>query len=219
MITIHNTPQGTEKWHIDREGRYTGSNAYKLLGMFGASEYAKAKRSAFVGNFYTKRGHRLENQAIALYERIYNTKVARPGYFTNDAYPDCLYSPDGVDTVNMYEALYNSETDQWEVNTLKRLPKEHVLLEVKCFVGKSYDDLYNNGPDIKILAQIHFGMVISGLRHARLIIFNPRYAKKYFEDENGVQTLNPDYNPQRAIKVFEIRRDVAIQNNFKRILA
>lgn len=219
MIAIHNTPQGTEKWHIDRQGKYTGSNAYKLLGMFGATEYAKAIRSTFGGNFFTKRGHRLEDQAILLYERIYDTVVARPGYITNNAYPTCLFSPDGIDTAKEYQTIYQSPGDEWEVVELRSLPGEHILIEVKSFVGKSYQNIYDNGPDIKILAQIYFGMLISGLRHARLVIYNPRFAKKTWEDENGFVLDNPEYNPAKALKVFDIKWNRDIINNFKRILA
>ena len=215
-VTLHNIPQGTEQWHADRDDKYTGSNAYKLLGMFGASEYARAKQTGFGGNFYTKRGHRLEDQAIQLYERIYRTTVARPGYVTNSKYPSSLYSPDGIDVQEDRAILDIEENDTL---TLARLPGVYLLLEVKSFVGKSYDRIFDHGPDLKILAQVHYGFFVTGLRHGRLIIYNPRYAKKFFEDEHGVQTPNPEYSPARAIKVFDINYDSAINNNFKRILA
>ena len=217
-ILIHNTPQGTEKWHTDREGMYTGSNAYKLLGIFGASEYAKAVQTGFTGNFYTKRGHRLEEQAVSLYERIYDTKVARPGYISNDKYPTSLYSPDGIDCVaDNIDPTYLCDEDQ--TVSAVRLPSKHILVEIKSFVGESYMAVYNSGPDIKILAQIHYGMFVTGLRRARLMIFNPQFAKKFFEDENGVQTPNPDYDPAKATKFFDIKYKADINNNFKRILA
>lgn len=149
MITIHdNVEQGSDEWLTARSKKYTGSNAYKLLSSFGKGEHALAGISDFTGNFFTKRGHLLEDDAIDLYENINDIVVMRPGFVTNTDYPDCLYSPDGL-------------TD------------DH-LLEVKCFGNEPHLKIVNGTIPLKIQAQIHFGMMICGKQAARLIVYNPK---------------------------------------------
>lgn len=193
IITYHDVEQGTEQWLHDREGKYTGSNAHKLLGNIGVLEYARAEVSGFGGNFHTKRGHLLEDKAVYTYERVYGVEVQHTGYITNSLYENCLYSPDGY--------------------------LEKILIEVKCFSKERHLKIYNAKSwleiDIKITAQIHYGMLISGRRLAHLIIYNPHFAKKEFEDENGFKVQNPDYDPKKAFKVIVIRYDKTIADNFK----
>lgn len=146
MVTIHNTPQNSEEWIQARIGKFTGSNAIKLL-KHGRTDRARVQKSEFKGNKYTRRGHELEPYAIAAYEQVKDVKVNRPGYITNDKYPDCLFSPDG-------------------------LTEKHVL-EVKCFGEKRHNDIHiRNIPD-EIKAQIHFGMIMCELENANLVLFNP----------------------------------------------
>ena len=95
MIKVHEVSQGSEAWHELRAGKYTGSNAHKIL-KFGAIPYSLTETGNFKGNFYTKRGHILEVEAIELYEAITGLKVDRPGFVTNDLYPSAGYSPDGL---------------------------------------------------------------------------------------------------------------------------
>jgi hypothetical protein len=147
MITLHQTTQGSDEWKQDRVGKFTGSNAYKLLGSFGANAYAQAINDSFTGNYHTKRGHILEDEAIELYSIIKKTAVDRPGYVTNSDYPSCLYSPDGIDG--------------------------DYLLEVKCFIETKHMNILNGSIPLHVLAQIHFGMLICGKKKARLIIYNP----------------------------------------------
>jgi hypothetical protein len=185
MIAINNVEQGTEEWKAARIGKFTGSNAYKLLGKFGALEYAKAIESSFKGNFYTKRGHILEDEALELYETIYSTEVLRAGFITNDQYPSCLYSPDGVDGAAPADGVFAEDA---------------ILLEVKCFGEVPHMEIVNGRPPVKILAQIHFGMMISGIRQARLIGYNP------------------ELEPEIAFFCMPVEYDEAITANFKRIL-
>lgn len=181
VITYHYVEQGSQQWLDDRNGKYTGSNSHKLLGGIGVLEYAKSEQSGFGGNFHTKRGHVLEDEAIELYEAIYNVKIIRNdegmkiGYVTNSLYPGCLYSPDGVTTIP--------------------------LLEVKCFAIDNHTKLIKGNIDLKILSQIHYGMLITGKRIAHLIAYNPK-AEKVID----------------KFKVIIIRYDPAIAKNFKRIL-
>lgn len=174
MIHHHDIQQGSDEWKAARLGRYTGSNAYKLLSSFGAHDAAKQLDSKFTGNFYTKRGHLLEDEAIELYENIKHTIVSHTGFVTNDDYPDCLYSPDGL--------------------------TENVVVEVKCFGEKPHMAIYNGVIPLKILAQIHFGMLITGKTHGHLVIYNPKLATKL------------------AYKIIDVPYDQKIQDNFKRIL-
>lgn len=175
MITEHQILQGSDEWHEARRGKFTGSNAYKLLGSFGASEYAKAIQDSFKGNFFTKRGHILEDEAIELYETIKRTAISRIGFVTNDLYPSCLYSPDGLTPT--------------------------LVIEVKCFNPAAHMKIAGGEIPMKILAQIHFGMLICERQAAQLIIYNP------------------DIDAGDALKIIDIKFNKAIADNFKRILA
>lgn len=174
MITLHSVEQGSPEWLEARRGKFTGSNAHKLLSSFGAHEYAKAIEDSFTGNYYTARGHILEDEAIELYETISGDTVSHCGFVTNSLYPDALYSPDG-------------------------LSDDH-LIEVKCFGARPHLAIYNGDIPLKILAQIHFGMLITGKRAARLVIYNP------------------ELDDRMAFKIIDIAHNDNIANNFKRIL-
>jgi len=146
MLILHNVKQGTEEWLKIREPLYTGSNADKLL-RFGKIPYSKSTDTGFKGNFYTRRGHLLEDEAIELYELIREVKVDRPGFVTNTLYPGCGYSPDGM------------ITDR--------------TIEVKSFGETTHIKMAKN-PSFKILAQCHYGQVICEKRLTDLIFYNPK---------------------------------------------
>lgn len=152
MIKTHLVNQGSDEWLELRAGKYTGSNAHKLL-RFGAIDYSLTEQSSFGGNFYTKRGHLLEDQAITVYQKITGATVERPGFVTNSLFSDCGYSPDGIDASN------------------------NVLLEVKCFNADRHLKIAGGDVPLEILAQIHFGMLIAGFKSARLLLFNPELAR------------------------------------------
>jgi len=105
----------------------------------------------FAGNYYTKRGQVLEVIAIREYERVVKRHVQRPGFVTNSVYPNAGYSPDGID-------------GGW-------------LLEVKCLNGERHENLAKGEIPLEYQAQIHFGMVITGKRKARLLAYNPEYSQ------------------------------------------
>jgi len=156
-ITIHNIEQGSPEWNELRANLYTGSNADKLLAYSTSlkiingitSSYAITEITGFGGNFHTKRGHILEDEAIELYMSITGHKVSRPGFVTNDEYPQCGFSPDGHD-------------DDME------LP-----LEVKAFEEIKHMKMFNGDIPMKVLAQNHFGQFIWEKRGSRLLIYNP----------------------------------------------
>lgn len=198
IVSLDFVEQGSPEWLGKREGKYTGSNAYKLLGSIGVHIYALADLASWGGNFWTKRGHLLEDQAIELYEKIKGVKIIRNeegikvGIVTNSLFPHCIYSPDGL--------------------------TEDVLIEVKSFSIPQHLKLVKMIIDIKILAQVHYGMLITGRKVAHLIAYNPNLAKRHIMGDFGGLVDNPHYDPKNALKIIVIKRDVSIANNFKKIL-
>lgn len=156
MIKIHDDiEQGTDEWLELRKDLYTGSNAHKLLKSSGkmkivdgvASPYALAEITGFAGNFYTKRGHILEDEAIELYEQIKKCTVERAGFVTNSKFPNCGYSPDGL--------------------------RADRTLECKAFKEEKHMTMFRGELPITVLAQCHFGMLICGKKFCDLLIYNP----------------------------------------------
>lgn len=193
QVKLHEVAQNSKAWLALRAPLYTGSGAHKLL-RYGAIEYSKAGQGSFKGNFWTKRGHLLEDQAIGLFERIKQVKCLvnadgdRIGFVTNTRYPGCGYSPDGI-------------TDLW-------------VVEVKCFDRKKHLAIYNTGVlPLEIMAQIQFGLMICERQVAYLVIYNPDFAKQVIDGER-----NPDYDPKKAIKIIEIKARPATHVNYRRIL-
>lgn len=148
MVTTHSIEQNTDAWLEARLGKFTGSNALKLL-KYGRCDKAKAQKSTFKGNYWTKRAHELEPFAITAYEMTKEVKVERPGFWTNDKYPNCLYSPDGV---------------EWDASRLN---------EVKCFAEERHLSINRRNIPAEILAQTHFGKIMGELDEMVLILFNP----------------------------------------------
>lgn len=152
MVTIHRTEQNSPEWLAERVGKFTGSNAIKLL-KFGRTEKARVEENpTFQGNYWTKRGHDLEPFAIQTYELVKDVKVETCGFMTNPDYPGCLYSPDG-----------------WHDDT---------LIEVKCFKEEKHLSIKRNNIPAEILAQIHFGLIICELKKANLVLFSDEVDEK-----------------------------------------
>ena len=124
------------------------------------------------GNAATRRGQTLETICIREYERTYRRKVQRPGFVTNTVYSNAGYSPDAID-------------GGW-------------LLEAKAFNGVRHEDLAAGKIPLEVLAQINFGMIVTGKRKARLLAFNPEY--------------------EQQLTVMEITYDKAIGNNIRKKL-
>lgn len=130
--------------------------------------------SDWEGNDATRRGHALEVAAIREYERKYRTKVQRPGFVTNSVYSNAGYSPDGIDHA-------------W-------------LLEAKAFAGKRHENLVAEKIPLIILVQVFFGMIVTGLRKARLLAYNP------------------DVIGEPELTVIEVTYDKLIGDNIRRKL-
>ena len=146
IVTLHNVTQGSQAWLDLREGLYTGSNAHKLL-KYGNIDYALSQINGFKGNFWTNRGHILENEAIELYEQIKSTSISRVGFVTNSIYPDCGYSPDGF--------------------------ARDILIEVKCFSKDKHMTIVRGDIPMEIHAQVQYGMMICNQTMCHLIAYNP----------------------------------------------
>lgn len=143
MITIHDVAQGSESWHQLRAGKVTASNAWKLI------KYGKAKAlepSTFTGNYHTERGKDLEKYAIDQYAKSNLVDVLTVGFVTNDKYPDCGASPDGI-------------TDR--------------LIEVKCFKDTKHLSITDRSVPPEVQAQIQFQMMICEYNVCDLVLYNP----------------------------------------------
>lgn len=122
MVTIHQIPQNSPEWLELRKGKVTASNAHILLKK-GRNAAISANNSDSGGNYWSERGHILEEEAIEIYESVTGKKVEKLGFITNDKYPDCGYSPDG------FKLESKSFKEQKHLDCIKELP-----LEVFCQV-------------------------------------------------------------------------------------
>lgn len=155
MIKYYKTnevEQGTPLWHSLREGLLTGTNAYDIILNKSYEHIITSKKNNnFTGNYYTRRGHTLENEARELYSEVYN-KIVEYGFITNSEHPKCGYSPDGI-----IENENGEKLGLWEC---KAFNKERHL--------KVYKSL-----DSHVLAQIQFGLYLTGLPWCDLTLYNP----------------------------------------------
>lgn len=173
-------------WHDVEQG----SAAWKLLrkGLWTGSKAIRllqgkpyVEEGDWEGNNATRRGHALEVAAIREYERKVGRRVMRPGFVTNSVYPNAGYSPDGID--------------------------RRILLECKAFNGKRHEDLAAGKIPLEVQVQIFFGMIITGLRRARLIAFNPEYEEQLTIIEITYDKLIGD-NIRRKLRLDMKRRAI-----------
>lgn len=149
MISFHpEIEQGTEEWLKLREGKVSATDAYDLLkGVSVERILFKKQTNAFKGNYYTKRGHILEDEAKSIYSEVYEP-LENIGFIENSKYPNAIFSPDGV--------------------TVSRTG----LVECKAFNPKRHIEVYNN-LDAHIVAQIQFQLFISEFEWDDLVLYNP----------------------------------------------
>ena len=146
---ISDSKQGTKEW-LSLRGKYiTGTDAYTLLKGKTKEEILKAKNGpiTFHGNYWTKRGHVLENEGISLYERLRGVKVDHCEIMLNDDYPDIAGSPDG-------------------------LIGKNGILEHKAFKEENHLKSYKDLPP-QIYCQINWYMWVSNRKWTDMVFYNP----------------------------------------------
>jgi hypothetical protein len=145
MIRYYHFDQRSEKWHKYREGKWTGSQAIKLL------QGAKIPPESNPGydNKYMQRGRILEPLAAEAYEHKTGHRMVHFGFVTNSKYKHAGYSPDGI-----------------EPDTID---------EIKCVNVEKHMAIGTGAMAIPTewIAQTHFGIVITELHKIRLILYNP----------------------------------------------
>ena len=152
MITIipeSEIQQGTQEWKELRSKYITGTDAYSILRGKTIEQIIEDKKkniNSFSGNYYTRRGHILEDESRDIYSKIYQ-KVETAGFILNDKYPLAGYSPDG-------------------------LIGEHGLWENKSFLEKKHLQTYNSLSP-QIIAQTQFGIFVSERDYVDLTLYNP----------------------------------------------
>ena len=174
-VLIHDVPQRSKQWFALRKGRVTASNAYTLLTK-GLAMALQANDKRFGGNYFTDRGLQLEPQAIYIYEQKNGVDILQVGFITNSKYPNAGVSPDGV-TADTY-------------------------IEVKAFNAQKHLDIHTiDDVPIEAVAQVQFGLMITELPLAHLVLYNP------------------DVDTKDAFKVIAIPADLGIHKNMAKKLA
>lgn len=144
-VILHDMPQRSPEWYAIRNSKdWTGSTIIYLL-----SNRSKPSNNSY-DNDYMRRGRVLEALAIEAWEMTEHGMVGGTecyGFIENTKYPTCGYSPDGV----------------WG----------HILLEVKCFKLEKHDHIAKTKIiPTEVMSQIQFGLMITGLKVAHLILYN-----------------------------------------------
>lgn len=140
--------QGTDEWLELRKGKITGTDAIHILNGKSLEEILdmKNKGGSFKGNYWTRRGHILEDESREIYSKVKN-KVDTYGFITNSKYPQAGYSPDGI-------------------------IGEDGLWENKAFGAKKHLDTYKSLTPA-IIAQTQYGLFVTERKWCDLTLYNP----------------------------------------------
>lgn len=144
MLKIWQIDQRSDEWFEVRKYLVTASNAWRLLSM-GKQKALQSRRSA--GGVFAERGLELEPEAIEIYEAIKGVNVDRPGFITNDEFPNAGASPDGI--------------------------VDKTLIEVKCFAEKKHLSINKDNIPFEVIAQVQFSMMVCKLDNCDLVLYNP----------------------------------------------
>ena len=175
IIPEEELQQGTDEWLEFRSSRVSGTDAYSLLKGKSIAEILYAKQhNSFKGNYYTERGHALEEVAKDIYSEA-RKQVTNAGAIINTDYPNAMYSPDG-------------------------LIGDNALVECKAFNEARHLANYQK-PEPQIIAQVQFGLFISGRKYCDLIFFNPDLD-----------------DPKQMMLIKRIRPDKEMHKQFKNLL-
>lgn len=158
--------QGSDGWKAERNKYITGTDAIKLLrGESIQSILAAKSKTVFVGNKYTERGHKLEPIARKLTSKILKVGINEMPLITNpELHPQVGVSLDGMAEDNSF------------------------IWECKAFNEQRHLDLKNH-TFVEIVAQIQWGLFVTGIEKAYLTGFNPDIKK---EDAMFIKTLKAD---------------------------
>ena len=172
MIKIFSTnevKQGSEKWLALRSNYISGTDAYDLLRGKTVTEILSNKvNNSFKGNFWTIRGHVLEDEAKEIYSEVFQPTLD-VGFVINDKYPYCGVSPDS-------------------------LVSDDGLVEVKAFNAKRHLDVFRR-IDPHIVAQTQYQLFVTERAWCDLVLYNPdldpeqaflvkrQYPKKTIQDK------------------------------------
>lgn len=159
MIVLHDVAQGTNKWHALRVDLVTASNAYILLIKGKLAAIGKHGAQYNGSGYWAKRGLALEAPALEVYCAVNDCEVERPGFVTNDEYPDCGWSPDAL------------------------RPGPRIGVEVKAFKEEKHLACFTSIPP-EVYAQCQFSMMVYDNDQVDLVLYNPDIddpAKCYFQ--------------------------------------
>lgn len=141
LMRRENVDQRTEEWYRKRKGLLTASDVATALGQNPYKSRAtllkekccpeERKSSSCAA---TEHGNKYEDEAIELYEKMYNQKVYRFGLFVSEEYPSLGGSPNGV-------------------------THDGLLVEVKCPLSRAI----KNEVPVYYMAQLQVLMVILNL--------------------------------------------------------
>ena len=198
MIRYYNFDQRSEKWRIYRKDKWTGSTAIDLL----SGKKTPPKSDPDYDNKYMQRGRILEPLAIEAYEHKYGVKVQHFGFVTNSKYPHAGYSPDGIEP--------------------------GIIDEVKCLGLQKHDNIVNGELPIPTdyMAQMQFGLLITELEKAKLILYNPDSDTPLFVIDVAVEPTIQDFLKKRLEETRPTGRPSAsrakqryVENNSAKIKA
>ena len=164
-MKISTLKQNTDAWFEERKGKITGSKLNDVVTMRGTGRKVGvyqliADRLAIVEeeDDAMERGHRLEPEAIALFEAESGKTVERVGLCTHDKYDDIAISPDGL---IKYADKYKEAV---EVKCLK------AALHLKAWLEKDWSDY-------KFQVYQYF-IVNEDLKTLYMVFYDPRIASK-----------------------------------------
>lgn len=140
--------QGTDEWLELRKNRISGTDGASILRGKTFEEILEVKRNAkpFTGNYWTKRGHILEDESRNIYSEVYEP-VKTAGIITNSKYPNAIFSPDGL----------IGEDGLWENKSFSKDKHLQTMEELT----------------LEIIGQTQLGLFISERKYCDLCLFNP----------------------------------------------
>ena len=198
-MKILNNKQNSEQWLEDRVGKITGSKLKDIIVKRGTERkigfyQLMADRLSLVEEYEDpmERGHRLEDEAIAEFEKLSTKKVEQVGLCISDENENIALSPDGL---------------------IKTGKKYKEAVEVKCLSSaKHLQGFFEKKIPKEYLEQVYqYFIVNTDLEKLYFIFYDPRVTVKPIhwvevnrEDvENDIQFCK-DYQEQTLKEIEEL---------------